>query len=91
MRRFWYLIGVLLVLGLAVLSCSTFSSPPTNTPETILPTPITATVIAPVYLAPAADLVAIEDQLVEIYERVNPGVVALRVMSEDGGGSRFCH
>jgi 2-alkenal reductase len=40
-----------------------------------------------VYLAPAADLVVIEDQLVEIYERVNPGVVALRVLSEDGGGS----
>ncbi len=87
MRRFWYLIGILSVLCLAVLSCSTFSIPPTNTPENISPTPITATVIAPVYLAPAADLVAIEDQLVEIYERVNPGVVALRVLSEDGGGS----
>lgn len=87
MRRFWYLIGVLSVLGLAILSCSTFSNPPTNTPENISPTPITATVIAPVYLAPAADMVAIEDQLVEIYERVNPGVVALRVLSDDGGGS----
>ena len=87
MRRFWYLIGVLSVLSLAILSCSTFSSPLTNTPDNISPTPITATVIAPVYLAPAADLVAVEDQLVEIYEKVNPGVVALRVLSQDGGGS----
>jgi 2-alkenal reductase len=47
--------------------------------------------VTPVFIPPAADLVAIQDALVEIYRRVNPGVVALRTLSEDSGsrGSGF--
>ena len=87
MRRFWYLIGLVSVLSLVTVSCRTFSSLPTNTPDLVPSTPVIETVIAPVYIAPAADLVALEDQLVDIYEKVNPGVVALRVLSQEGGGS----
>jgi 2-alkenal reductase len=35
---------------------------------------------------PGVDLVDQQDQLVSLYQAVNPGVVAIRVLSEDGGG-----
>jgi S1-C subfamily serine protease len=40
----------------------------------------------PVTLPPAPDLVALEDTLVNLYEKVNPGVVAIRVLTGTGGG-----
>jgi S1-C subfamily serine protease len=39
-----------------------------------------------VTLPPAPDLVALEDTLVNLYEIVNPGVVAIRVLTGTGGG-----
>jgi len=77
---------VLPVLAILTLSCRSlsFSTSPTNSPA--LPTPIRETVVAPVYIPPAVDLVALEDTLVEVYEKANPGVVSLRALGDAEGG-----
>jgi S1-C subfamily serine protease len=68
--------------------------PPTATQPPPLPTPRPpqSTVSSsesesePVTLPPAPDLVALEDTLVNLYEKVNPGVIAIRVLTGTGGG-----
>ncbi len=56
----------------------------------IAPTTSQATTVAPVDapISPEAvpDLVAVQDTLVSIYERVSPGVVAIQVFTSLGGG-----
>jgi len=82
------LIGMLL---LASLACGILTPSPGTIPAPVVATRVAVTVVAPVYLPPAADVVPLQDTLVQIYERVNPGVVALRVLTEQGGslGSGF--
>jgi len=82
------LIGMLL---LASLTCGILTPSPGTIPAPVVATRVAVTVVAPVYLPPAADVVPLQDTLVQIYERVNPGVVALRVLTEQGGslGSGF--
>ncbi len=91
MRRPFQVFGILLVFSLSGLSCRVFSPQPTTAPDVPASIPVRETVIAPVYLPPAADLVALEDTLVEVYEKVNPGVVTIRGLTEFGGagGSGF--
>jgi len=85
----------ILLLGVGSLSfmlaCRVGSSPSLATSPAEQPTRHTEVIITPVFIPPAADLVSVQDSLVEIYQRVNPGVVALRTLSEDGGsrGSGF--
>jgi S1-C subfamily serine protease len=72
----------LLVLSLASLACGALSSPsapalvtpnsPTIEPDVVSPDPI--------------DLSNQQDRLVRLYEQSNPGVVAIRVLSDQGDG-----
>ena len=92
MKRSVLYLGFLILGAFLLLSCSIFS-PAAGQPSTIeqSSSPIVQTVIAPVYIPPAADLVSLEDQLVTIYNDVNPGVVAIRSFSAtgDNGGTGF--
>jgi len=86
MKGVWRPLLVIPILASLVLSCRSlnFSTSQSISPE--LPTPIRETVVAPVYIPPAIDLVSLEDKLVEIYEKVNPGVVSLRALGDAEGG-----
>ncbi len=93
-KRTWMvflLVGLLMLTGLA---CQLTSGIPreTQTP-TMASAPLASprAVVTPLALSPAPDLVALQDTLVRIYEEANPGVVALRVLSRQGGsrGSGF--
>jgi S1-C subfamily serine protease len=88
-------LSILFVLALSSLACQSFvrlaqEQPPVV--ETVVVT-IPAEPVAP----PAAmqqsvpDLVSLEISLTDLYERINPGVVAIRVLSSLGGsqGSGF--
>jgi len=88
------LIGLLLagLLAAILLSCRLAGGMAPQTPassaSTVTSPPV---VVTPLVLPPAADVVALQDALVELYQKVNPGVVALRVLSREGGsrGSGF--
>lgn len=95
-KRPIFLVWMGLVLILPTLACRAVFPGPAETPARITPQPRTPeeaqpVALPPVVLPPAADLVNLEDTLVQIYESVNPGVVALRVLTEEGGsrGSGF--
>jgi S1-C subfamily serine protease len=79
-------ISALSVLAILTLSCRSLSLSPSSTNTPALPTPIRETVVAPVYIPPAMDLVPLEDTLVMIYEKTNPGVVSLRTLGDAEGG-----
>ncbi|NUM48005.1 MAG: trypsin-like peptidase domain-containing protein, partial [Anaerolineales bacterium] len=73
------------LLALAALACQTFAGTPASTP--LLPTPMVeleqppienTTATEPIFLPP--------DSLTALYEQVSPGVVAIRVLTEAGGG-----
>jgi len=80
-------IFTVIILLLTTLACS-FSAdslndnPNQNNKITLLPT---ATPIS-ISSIPVIDLVDQQDQFVRLYQEVNPGVVAIRVLSEQGGG-----
>jgi 2-alkenal reductase len=82
---------VLTVLVLVTLSCSTLTDLSADAPAPVVTVAVSEPVVTPIYIPPAVDLISLEDTLVEIYQKVNPGVVALRVLVEDGGsrGSGF--
>jgi 2-alkenal reductase len=81
---------ILLAVAIVVISslaCSFFSSPPPEPSQnniqnqaTILATPTEK----PAVLIP--DLVNQQDLFVNLYQKVNPGIVAIRVLSEEGNG-----
>lgn len=91
MKRLVYPLLSLSVLMVSILSCGFFNQAPTAPPAEVAVTVEPKIVVTPVYVPPSADLVELEDTLVQVYERVNPGVVALRVLNEAGGsrGSGF--
>ena len=88
----------------AVLACQTTTNVPVEISEPVFATeavqqpavdnPI-PTIAQPVSQVidppPGVDLISSQDTLIELYERVNPGVVALRVLNPSGGslGSGF--
>jgi 2-alkenal reductase len=87
-------IVVISVLVLAGIACQSFTAIPT--PAETIDVPVLQdipqqTALPPVLIPPAADLVALEDSLMAVYEKVNPGVVSLRILTEQGGslGSGF--
>lgn len=92
-RRVWMglLLGVLLML--AGLACQLAGGIGPETQPLSSPSPLISprVIVTPVVLPPAPDLVALQDTLVRIYQKANPGVVALRVLSREGGsrGSGF--
>lgn len=78
--RFVLLISALVITGLAcsLLTFDQFVSPsPTVIEETVEPTPTVQVDEPPITQ---------QEKLVGLYEQVNPGVVAIRVLSEEGGG-----
>lgn len=91
MRRFFMLVSAIIVLAMVVISCRTLPGISTDVPAPVASVAISEPVVTPIYIPPAVDLISLEDTLVEIYQKVNPGVVALRVLDEDGGsrGSGF--
>ena len=97
-RLFW--IAFLTITAFSMLSCQLFSGLTLETPGPIAPsepTPLTETTnpqpTAENGANPSAspDLVNLQDSLVSLYEKVNPGVVAIQVLTQDGGslGSGF--
>jgi 2-alkenal reductase len=83
-----------IIILLTVLSIATFACGIVNTPPPITPTQEQPTVQVlqdpnlPIVENPSqvVDYIEHEDKLTGLYEEVNPGVVAIRVLSEEGGG-----
>ena len=88
MKRNFQILAVAIILMLGLLSCQTLSGVPSSRPQVSLPPAITAIVrpSGPVEVPPPLDLVSSQDTLVNLYKQVNPGVVAIRVLTPDGGG-----
>lgn len=86
MKRLLLLIFFLMVLGITLLSCRTFSSRSVTATAPSFSTPVQAATTSPYVIPPVADLVSLEDTLIEIYKEVNPGVVAIRALTEEGDG-----
>jgi len=88
MKRNFQILAVIAVLMLALLSCQTLSRVPSSSPAVSLPPAITAAVSSsgPVEVPPPLDLVSSQDTLISLYKQVNPGIVAIRVLTPDGGG-----
>lgn len=84
------------ILTFSLLSCRTLTGLPRQAPQannaTISPTvEVQIQPQAPAQpdsqiLPTIPDLVSLEDTLVNLYESVNPGVVAIRVLTQGGGG-----
>ena len=89
MKRHLYPLIPLSALLLSLIACGFFAGTPS--PPPVQPTTAARVVVTPVYLPPSADIVGLEDALVQLYEKVNPGVVAVRALTEQGGsrGSGF--
>jgi S1-C subfamily serine protease len=88
--RKYHLGIVLAILVIGTLACSTTAVDPT--PEVIptsVPTLASATSAAPVLPAPAqvVDPAVAENVLVQLYERVSPGVVAIQISTDEGTGA----
>jgi S1-C subfamily serine protease len=82
-RRFFL---ILVVLSLAMLACATITGlPEENTAPTLIPFSDPKTQSPPENIL-AVDYVNQQDQLIALYQRANPGVVAIRVLSETGDG-----
>jgi S1-C subfamily serine protease len=85
MKRSLSLLVAVVALALASLACSLFFSQPAALPPTpkaavVVPTPVQ------IVVPPALNQVASQDTLVQLYQKVNPGVVSIRVLTPDGGG-----
>jgi 2-alkenal reductase len=97
MKRFLYFLALILLV-LPLLACQSLTSissfVPTTEPSLPSPTHVTDNVklqvqptdIPPTEPATIPNLVAQQDTLVNIYESTSPGVVAIRVLTEVGGG-----
>jgi 2-alkenal reductase len=70
---------------LSILACQAFPTLPQaiNTPITPTSTPIPLP--TPVAIE-QLDLVSLQESLIDLYERVSPGVVSIQVLTEEGGG-----
>lgn len=76
-----FLMSCQIVTGLSLDTPQPTAPPPTSVPQQA--TQPTGTSLNP---PPAPELAGLEDRLVRLYEDVNPGVVTIRVLSEDAGG-----
>jgi len=86
-----YIVLTIAVLIAATIACGYIGGPqdlrtPEGEPNQLSPTLVETSVLssdAPIHVI---DLVDQEDLFVSLYQEVNPGVVAIRVLSEEGGG-----
>ena len=102
MKRLSLILLVALVLGVSSLACRTLTGLPAEqilgeeTPSAAAPVSPPGQLVVPV--APQSgeatgavpvtvlDLMAAQDTLIGLYKKVNPGVVSIRVLTEDSGG-----
>ncbi len=95
MKRIPKYLAIVTVLALSIISCGLFSVAPTTAPAPSAPQPAVVTqVVVPapkVNVPPALDLAGSQDALIQLYKKANPGVVAIRVLTPQGGalGSGF--
>lgn len=96
MKRIPQFLAIVTVLALSIISCGLFTAAPTSAPAvTAPPQPAIVTqVVVPapqVNAPPVLDLSASQDALIKLYKNANPGVVAIRVLTPQGGalGSGF--
>lgn len=79
----------LIVLSIVSIACGAFTSPapasPTPEPSNSSTTQ-NETSPEGVVSTEVVDYVSQEDRLIQLYEQANPGVVSIRVLSEEGGG-----
>jgi len=82
------IIILLIVLSSASFACGAITTNPSTTNPNFLNTPIPQVSLPSDPSSPdeIIDLISQEDQLVQLYEQANPGVVSIRVISEQGGG-----
>jgi S1-C subfamily serine protease len=83
---------VICALLISLIACQSVNSRSVESDIGPLPPHVVyETVVSPVYIPPAVDLIAMEDALVEVYDRVNPGVVSIRGINGSGDslGSGF--
>ncbi len=85
MKRPLSLLVAVVVLAIASLACSLFSNPP-SAPSTLPGTAVVVPTPVQIVVPPALNQFASQDTLVQLYEKVNPGVVSIRVLTTDGGG-----
>lgn len=98
MKRFWEPLAILTILVISLLSCQILTNPPlsTSTEVNSIPSPTfeVENVLLPTIPTPnplsiplkAPDLAVLEDTLVDLYEKSSQGVIAIRVLTEYGGG-----
>ncbi len=81
---------LIVVLALSGLACQTLVGGPSSLPETAPAAPPVVTQIvvpeAPIIQSPPVDLLSSQDTLIQLYEKVNSGVVSIQVLTELGGG-----
>lgn len=81
-------LGALILISCQIFSPLTTPTPAIITTPTVYPQPLLTSLPD---LPPLVDRVVLEDALVEIYDRINPGVVSLRGLTPEGDslGSGF--
>ena len=86
--NFWKIISLFVFLSITSLACSIFSPPfPTSTPiPTLHPTDNSIPEPSTINQQQEVNYFDQEDSLTRIYDQANPGVVSIRVLSEEGGG-----
>lgn len=87
MKRILLVSILVSVLMLSALACRMSPLAALDEPTPIPPAVQVPVVPQPVTQAEVPDLAAQEALLTNLYERVNPGVVAIIITTEDGGGS----
>ena len=96
MKKIPQFLAIVTVLALSIISCGLFSAVPTASP--VSPSPAQPAVVPPVVVPapqlkapPVPELSASQDALIQLYKNANPGVVAIRVLTPQGGalGSGF--
>jgi len=91
------ILAVTVVLALALLSCRSLSLAPSSSSNPSSQSPLGPVITAivnpdiPINIPPALDLISSQDALVQLYDSINPGVVAIQVLTQDGAalGSGF--
>jgi S1-C subfamily serine protease len=96
MKRIPKFLAIVTVLALSIISCGLFTAAPTSAPAVSSPAQpaVVTQVVVPapeVKAPPVLDLSASQDALIKLYKNTNPGVVAIRVLTPQGGalGSGF--
>jgi len=90
MRQLKPILFLILVLALSGFACQTLAGGPVNAPATAVVNPPVITQVtvpeAPIIQSPPVDLTSSQDTLIQLYRKVNSGVVSIQVLTDQGGG-----